>query len=241
MQRALIKNIVEIEFESNLGEGKEQVVFNTALKKLLDDQELSSDELRSLGNIIYRQHCNPAVCLRGIRLTAIEKKEASLLFRVHLLMCLLEQFNKEDNVIHQLFDLDWFKQQRDKLVNEAKTQLPFSFDLEKAIEQTSIIYIFAILVSGVIAYSPLLYYSNDENFLNEVGLPSDALINCLNIAFVLFAASGINLAHVPSYYRQSNTFFKEQKSIETNFNFVIKKLTSLIENDNESSANVRYT
>ncbi|MGQ3888734.1 hypothetical protein ACQUW5_06835 [Legionella sp. CNM-1927-20] len=240
MQKFFIKNIVELEFGFNLGEPGEQSLFYSALKKLLDDVELNLDEQNSLGNIIYRQYYNPATCLKGTTLTELDKKEASLLFRANLLICLLQQFNKPDEFIQQPFDLNWFIQQRDKLVNEAKTQLPFSFDLGNSIHQSPLFYTRCVpLFSALIAFSPLLYYRNDEKTLEDFGLPVDSLINCLTIAFVLCLASAVSLAQVPSYYWQSNTFFKEQKSIEINFKSIIKELNTLIENYNDKNAELR--
>ncbi|WP_131750116.1 hypothetical protein [Legionella beliardensis] len=241
MQRFLIKNIVELEFASNLGELEEHLLFYTALKKLFTGIELNLKEQNSLGNIIYRQYYDPTVCVRENTLTKIDEKEASLLFRAHLLICLIHQFNQQDDVSQKLYDLNWFKQQRAQLVNEAKTYLPFRFSLGNSIGQSPTFYIRCVLViSALIAFSPLLFRSTAEKTFEELGLPADGLMNYLSIVFLLCLASVASLSQVPSYYRQSNTFFKEQKSVETNFHSIIAELNNLIEqNDNNSYFSLR--
>ncbi|WP_165482816.1 hypothetical protein [Legionella gresilensis] len=229
MQKFLIKNTVELEFDCNLGEPHEQFYFYFSLKKLLDGLELNFEDQSQLGNIIYRQYLNPEVALQGAKLRDAEKKEASLLFRIYLLRCLLKQFNNPESIIHLVFDINWFKQQRDWLTKVAQTQLPFQFEFNKPYQHKGKIYILMFIVAALISSYPVNYYGQNKRALRELGIARDDLVNYSFIAFVFLFAGLFGLKEGVSYYQQSNTFFKEQKLVAEDFDSLMGEVNNLIE------------
>ncbi|STX81373.1 Uncharacterised protein [Legionella busanensis] len=229
MQKFLIKNIAEMEFEYNLGEPHEQFYFYCALKNMLDGLELNFEEQNHLGNIIYRQYLNPEVALKGEKLNDAEKKEASLVFQIYLLRCLLQQFNNPESIIQFVFDIDWFKQQRERLTQVAQTKPPFQFEFNKSYPHKGKIYILMLIVAALISLYPVNYYGQNKKALRELGIAKEDLVNYSFIAFVLLFAGFFGLKEGVSYYQQSNTFFKEQKSVAADFDSLIGEINNLIE------------
>ncbi|WP_131750122.1 hypothetical protein [Legionella beliardensis] len=238
MQKYLIKSTIELEFKCNLGDSDERRVFYTSLKKLLEDEvKLAPEEENSLGNIIYRQYLDPSTCLKNDALTDLDEKEADFLLRTTLLTCLLKKFNKEkgDGIIQTVFDSEWFVCQRDELIKEVKAHCPFVFDIRRSIQQGRNFYTFVPIMSALISFAPLNYYASDRNSLEESGLTVNDLLNYSFVAFAVCLASVVGVKEGVSYYRQSNAFFAEQKSIEVSVNSEIEKLDTLIRGHKELS------